>query len=844
MTGLEVAAAGAAKAVAQRAGREWLATRSEKDQRGRELSELIRVSFPDRFVQRKLERQFADIADSVERRLGALISAEFGGLSDNDRAAVFAEVTAALERADLSDAALLREDADPVRLARRVRAGMPPMAGQLGEAAARLYEVAVDECCDCLVRIIRMLPAVHPAGGNRGPVSADWPQRAAERARRTGGRVAGAAAACTHPGRSTGTRNDLEFERRYLEHLGGTLDEIELFGVGAESFQPRAALSVAYISLNVTTEQAVLHRAGPGPLKFATLTQESGDEGRRATMRAETALSRFPRTLLRGQAGSGKTTLLRWITVTAARGGFTGDLMDWNGRVPFLIQLRRHAEGELPRPEDFVQGTLAGQMPPGWVHRMLSQGRALLLADGVDELPAARRILVREWLRGLLAAYPSVRAVVSSRPAAAEGRWLDAEGFRPVVLEPMGPAELRELVRQWHAAIRHAASLPCLPEELPAYEGALLARLEGGAHLRALATTPLLAAMMCALNLDRAAHLPRNRMGLYAAALELLLERRDTDRGILAHHEVTLEREQKVRILQDLAWHLTMLGRAEMRTDTTLKRIATRAGSMPRVTARPAVILEQLLQRSGVIREPVPGRIDFVHRTVQEYLAAAQAADDADMEPLIDRAHLDQWRETIVMAAGHANAPLRSQLLTGLLDRADAEPRHSRRLRLLIAACLETIPDVPTGLRDRIDACVAETVPPRKITEARPLASAGEEMLRYLPDSLNGLSATEAVASVRTAWLINGSQALDRLARYASDPRARVQSELVTGWSTSIRANTPNACSRTPHSVAAGSISEIPTFDARLSHCCATCATSASTCRKAPGWTALKTCQS
>ena len=55
------------------------------------------------------------------------------------------------------------------------------------------------------------------------------------------------------------------------------------------------------------------------------------------------------------------------------------------------------------------------------------------------------------------------------------------------------------------------------------YEGALLARLESAPHLRALAATPLLAALICALNLDRSTHLPRDRMGLYNAALELLL---------------------------------------------------------------------------------------------------------------------------------------------------------------------------------------------------------------------------------------------------------------------------------------------------------------------------------
>jgi NACHT domain len=774
VTGLEAAVAAAAKAVAQRAGREWLAARSAMRERDRELSELIQVSFSDRFARRKLERQLADIADSVEKRLLTLVSVEYGGLQDNDRAAVFAEITRALTEVDLSDAALLDDDADPVKLARRVRAGMLPLGGQLGEAGARLYEVGLDECCDCLIRIIRHLPQFAPRA------AAEMLSRLSE----LGEQVV--AVLDRLPVRTldapAGTGSDAEFERRYLEYLSSTLDEVELFGVRVENYRPRAALSIAYISLNVTDERAASAPAGSAPLRFAALTRELEDERRVPTMRAETALARFSRTLLRGQAGSGKSTLLRWIAVTAARGSFTGDLAEWNGRVPFLIRLRSHVDGPLPQPEDLAAGPLSGLMPAGWAHRVLSQGRAVLLADGVDEVPAARRLAVRQWLRDLLAAYPLIRVVVSSRPAAAESHWLGAEGFSSIVLEPMGPVELRQLVRQWHVAIRHAASLPCSASELPGYEGALLARLEGGAHLRALAATPLLAAMMCALNLDRATHLPRDRMGLYAAALDMLLERRDAERGIPPHLGITLEREQQTRILQDLAWQLTVFGRAEMSAATALKRISDKTASMPRVTSAPAAILEQLLQRSGVIREPVPGRIDFVHRTVQEYLAAAQAADNADIEPLVARAHLDQWRETVIMAAGHANAPLRHQLMAGLLDRADTEPRHRHRLRLLTAACLETIPDVPAALRERIDACLASLIPPRSIDEARPLASVGEQALHRMPASLASLTTGEAVASVRTAWLINGAQAMDTLSLYARDPRTKIQDELVNAW--------------------------------------------------------------
>jgi hypothetical protein len=772
VTGLEAAAAAVAKAVVQRAGREWLAGRAAREDREKELSELIQVSFADRFVRRRLERQLGDIADSVERRLEALITVEYRGLADSDRAAVFAEVVSALERADLSDAALLGDDADPVKLARRVRACVPSPAG-LGEAGSCLFAVVLDECCDCLVRIIRQLPQFSP-------------RAAAEALSRLSGLAEQVAVVLERlPPRSLdapeGTGGDAEFGRRYLEYLSSTLDEVELFGVRMENFRPRAALSAAYISLNVTAEEPV--SPVPGPLKFASLTGERAAGRGGPAMRAETALARFPRTLLRGQAGSGKSTLLRWVAVTSARGGFSGGLAGWNGRVPFLVKLRSHADTALPQPEDFVTGPLATLMPTGWAHRMLSQGRALLLVDGVDELPAARRPAVRQWLRDLLAVYPAVRVIVSSRPAAAESRWLSAEGFSPVILEPMGAPEIRELIRQWHAAVRHAASLPCPAEDLPGYEGALLARLEGAAHLRALAATPLLAAMMCALNLDRASHLPRDRMGLYAAVLDLLLERRDTERGIPAEPGFTLEREQKTRVLQDLAWQLTVFGRAEMATATALKRVADKTASMPRITGTPTALLEHLLLRSGVIREPVPGRVDFVHRTVQEYLAAAEAADNADIEPLIARAHLDQWHETVVMAAGHANAPLRQQLLTGILDRADTEPRHAHRLRLLIAACQETVPEIPAGLGDRIDACIASLIPPRSTSDGRSLASAGEEILRRLPATLNQLTTGQAVATVRTAWLINGPEAINCLACYASDPRRQVQDELINAWS-------------------------------------------------------------
>lgn len=108
----------------------------------------------------------------------------------------------------------------------------------------------------------------------------------------------------------------------------------------------------------------------------------------------------------------------------------------------------------------------------------------------------------------------------------------------------------------------------------------------------------------------------------------------------------------------------------------------------------------------------MPGRIDFVHRTVQEYLAAKQAADLGDMDLLVQNAHRDTWRETVVMAAGHANEPLRRELLTGILARAHTEKRRSRALKLVAVACLETLPSVPDDLREALDRCLDDLIPP------------------------------------------------------------------------------------------------------------------------------------
>ncbi|ONI70509.1 hypothetical protein ALI144C_48600 [Actinosynnema sp. ALI-1.44] len=162
-------------------------------------------------------------------------------------------------------------------------------------------------------------------------------------------------------------------------------------------------------------------------------------------------------------------------------------------RTPFLVRLRSYPDGALPQPQDMLATNarpIAGQAPDGWANRVFDSGRALLLVDGVDELRAERRPKVSKWLTDLLTAYPQTHIVVTSRPGAADADWL--RGFRSLVLEPMTPSDVTEFCRRWHSAIRQTDH----PADLDDYETALARNLESRRHLRTLASSPLLCALL------------------------------------------------------------------------------------------------------------------------------------------------------------------------------------------------------------------------------------------------------------------------------------------------------------------------------------------------------------
>lgn len=476
------------------------------------------------------------------------------------------------------------------------------------------------------------------------------------------------------------TGADAAFEERYGTYLAQRHGHLTIFGVDLDQRWP---LDHAYLSLEVK---------GSAP---------------ESVERVEQALAGRQRTVVMGSPGSGKTTLLQWLAVNAPRGTLPDLLTHLNGSVPFMLPLRSLVSHDsFPGPEEMLAAASCPlTQPEGWARRVFERGRALVLVDGVDEVASDERARAKEWLETLLAAYPRNCYVVTTRAQAVPEDWLDGVGFRHLLLRPMSADDVAGSIALWHAAARSEANGE-ERRELDALEETVQNAVRHDSNLTALATSPLLCSLLCALNRARRGLLPRSTMDLYRAALSMLLVRRDAERGISAVEGTQLSEDESIQLLQTLAYWLIRNGRFEADAATAVRLFSELLVAMPAVQGKGEQILRHLLTRSGLLREPAVDQLAFIHRTFQDYLGARAAVEATDFDLLRAHAHEEQWENVIKMATGHGRPRERADLLRALVARGDRDELHREQLHRLAASCLEYAtqisPEVLEMIRQRV----------------------------------------------------------------------------------------------------------------------------------------------
>ncbi|MFF4952217.1 NACHT domain-containing protein [Streptomyces chattanoogensis] len=576
------------------------------------------------------------------------------------------------------------------------------------------------------------------------------------------------------------SRQDARFEEEYARYVVECHGRLTIYGVDLREPDGQDwPLETAYLSL-----EAMPYRGGadPVPVVNGEPGTDRDTEAERAAGPAEALFASHERVLLHGVAGTGKTTLVQWLALTTAQQDrVPGGLSPLLGRVPFVLPLRTLArkDAELPMPDDFLRRIgcpLVGTEPDGWAARVLQHGRGVLLIDGADEIPKDDRRRARAWLRKLTGVFPGNLWLLTSRPSALERGWLGREGFREFTLTAMRPADMKQFIRRWHTAAGAA-------EELGE---SLTLSLRSSPELSRLATNPLMCGLICALHRERRGFLPQGRAALYEAALSMLLERRDLEREVYGRsRKPELDQKSATEPLQRLAYWLIRNERTQLDRADAVDVVQRLQPSVPRLaevgTAEEA--LQLLLERSGLLREPARGAVNFIHRTFQDFLGARAVLEERDIGMLVNNAHLDQWEDVVQMAVAQARHQERADLLTRLRERGDREKDAAvqARLRLLALASLEQATRLEPAVREAIEDRAARMLPPRSLREARSLAQTGPLLLGLLPGAKD-LAGDEELATVHAICQIGGDAAIPRLREFLGTGQSAVRAQLLDHW--------------------------------------------------------------
>ncbi|MBC1241516.1 NACHT domain-containing protein [Nostoc sp. 2RC] len=738
--------------------------------------------------QEKTQRSIERIAKQIVENMQPIFDLEAASVSQDSRTAVQLEIADTLRRAEVTSELLMSFSLDVKSLTVNLRSAYPEACKHFGRNETALYERMLEEVSKGIIEVAPQLQgftlAVTTESLQRLEKIIEHFQTSQEQSQRD--------------------KND--FERRYQQVIIRELDRMEMFGLPPmDTLTARQSLSKAYVTLSATphgreeqNQQAeIISRRLTEEIAVHVQQQEKITSFR--TSPVDETLATCRRIVIRGGAGAGKSTLLQWLAVHAAKQDFPPALESWNRLIPFFIRLRSLVDKDFPTPEEFpklIARNIADTMPKGWVHQCLEAGYALVLIDGVDELPRNQRQAFFDALADLVADFPYARYVVTSRPAGLKDgqgekwqeweNWTEQAEFLNLSLQPMSPTDIEQFITQWHEALAAASRPEDRQINLQSKATDLKRLLRQRPDLRRLATTPLLCAMICVLYLERGENLPTERIKLYHDCIDMLLNSRDRGRKVKLDldesYPAGLSDSQKMALIQSFAYWMMQNNYSDVEIDRVDDHFTRR---LPGMTLPKEVTGKQIralfVERAALLREPVVGKIDFAHRTFQEFLAAQAALNEDSVNVLLQRAHDDQWREAIIVAAGLGRPRERKELLEKLLQMGNEMPDKRHYLHLLAVACLETTVEVDPQVRAEVLQQAEALLPPKDDDEVIMVARAGDAIVPLLAPKPN-YSQSDKARCIETLGKIGSYAAMQILADHAKDTYYKLSRELGEAW--------------------------------------------------------------
>ncbi len=484
----------------------------------------------------------------------------------------------------------------------------------------------------------------------------------------------------------------------YLNRLFQQCRQLSLAGV-----DPKVAISEKDSQLNLDAVYTALLTLTPE--EHENLLQEKLPEKNTRRQSALEQLNKHSRLVLLGDPGSGKSTFVDFVTLCMAGESLgkteagllqllaplptkdnkeepTPQPWDHDQLLPVKVILRDFAARGLPPVGkkatavhlwDFIASELESSTLKDYCKllqdELINKGGILLL-DGLDEVPDAekRRTQIKEAVEDFASVYFKCRIVVTSRTYAYQKQDWRLLEFTETILAPFSNEQINFFINNWYV---HSAQVR--GKDIKDAEGRadLLKRvIFNSVRLRVLAERPLLLTLMASLHAWRGGNLPEKREELYADTVDLLLERWQSPKtvlegdGAISVVQPTLaewlkvDRDRMRKFLNELAFKVhasqpDTMGTADILEEDLVSGLI-KLSNKPDVN--PAMLIEFLIDRAGLLLPHGNHVYTFPHRTFQEYLSACYLTDTnfpSKVAKLV-RNEPNRWREVALLACAKA----------------------------------------------------------------------------------------------------------------------------------------------------------------------------------------------